>query len=94
MFYVCCVLEFSEPVDSEVDGRVRVQTSPFLNAIGGYAFEQQPFEAYLFEGIGQDAWLPDNYGRSEVCSSLEELSNKEYEGHDCPEIHEEEQRGE
>lgn len=52
IFYVGCVLEFSEPVDSEVDGRVWVQAYPLLNAIGGYAFEQQAFESYFFEGFG------------------------------------------
>lgn len=89
--YVCCVLEFSEPVDSEIDGRVWIQACPFLNTIGRYTFEQQTFETYFFEGIGQDLGLSDDYGGSEVCSSLEELSYEEYEGHDGPEIHYEEQ---
>ena len=55
-------MELSEPVDPEVDGRVRVQACPFLNAIGGHTFEQQTFETYFFEGIGQDEGLSDDYG--------------------------------
>lgn len=85
--YIRRVLEFSEPVDSEVDGRVWIQAYPLLNTIGGYTFKQQTFETYFFEGIGQDVGLSDDDGGSEVCSSLEELSYEEYEGHDGPEIH-------
>jgi len=56
------VLEFSQSVDSEVDGRMWVQARPFLNAIGGCTFEQQTFETNFFEGIGQCLRLPNDYG--------------------------------
>lgn len=55
-------MKFSEPVDSEIDRWVWVQACPFLDAIGGYAFEQQTFEAYFFKCISQDLGLLDDDG--------------------------------
>jgi hypothetical protein len=41
---------------------MRIKAHPFLDSIGGNPLEEQSFESYFFQSLGQNLGLPDYDG--------------------------------